>query len=160
MTDVTNEPGVHSAPVPASRPWLHALAVYAALVLEGWVALAVFNAAPLLDLPWSGFFILGQAVVLAGTLGLLGWAFNRTGFTWVWAGAIGLVFGLIGPNVLLLAGVFGPWLQGLAPALATLILYRGRPRVTGIVSLSILIACYVAFIVLVFIALANWHFVF
>ena len=157
MTDITSAP---STPVPASRPWLHALAVYAALFLEAWIAEALFTAAPLLDLPWSGFFVMGDAALLAGTLGLLGWAFNRTGFTWVWAGAIGLVFGLLGPNVLVIAGAFGPWLQGLAPALATLILYRGRARVTGIVTLSILIAAYVGFLVLVVIALSNWHFVF
>jgi hypothetical protein len=157
MTDAPTVPG---STLPASRPWLHALAVYAVLVLEAWIAEAVISAAPLLDLPWSGFFVMGQAALMAGTLGLLGWAFTRTGFTWIWAGAIGLVFGLLGPNLLVIGGAFGPWLQGLAPALATLILYRGRPRVTGIVTLSILIAVFVTLLVLILIALANWHFVF
>jgi hypothetical protein len=165
MTDVTGDPiaqgdAVRHNSFPTSRPWLHALAVYGALGAEAWIALAVISAVPYLDLPWSGFFVIGQAIIMAGTLGLIGWALNRTGLRWIWAGAIGLLFGLIGPNLLVIAGTFGPWLQGIGPALATLILYRGRARVTGIVTLSILVAAYIGFVVLIVIALSNWHFVF
>lgn len=160
MTDAANDDVVSPGPVAAPRPWLHALAVYAILALEGWITVAVLTTVPIMDLAWSPFFQLGQTALMAGTLGLLGWAFNRTGYRWVWSGAIGLVVGLLGPKLFLIAGLNAPWLVGLAPALATLILYRGRARVTGIVTLSIVVAGYVAFVVLIIIALANWHFVF
>ncbi|WP_345762536.1 hypothetical protein [Diaminobutyricibacter sp. McL0608] len=160
MTDAADHDVASRSPVAGSRPWLHALAVYAILALEGWVTVVVLYAVPIMDLAWSPFFQLGQTVLMAGTLGLLGWAFNRTGYRWVWSGAIGLVIGLIGPKLVLIAGLSAPWLVGLAPALATLILYRGRARVTGIVTLSIVVTGYVAFVVLILIALANWHFVF
>jgi hypothetical protein len=82
---------------------------------------------------------------------------------WIWSGVIGFIFAILGPNLLAIAGLFGSpaaLLHGLAPALATLILYRGAARVTGIWLLSITLVLFVTLYVLILVALANWNFQF
>lgn len=151
-------------PVRGPKPWLHALAVYILAIALGsgfwWLQ---YNL-PAAMIAWAWPLLAIQVVLTTAGFAALGWAFDRFRRRWMWAGAIGFIFAIIiGPNAFVIASFLGSpaaLLQGLSPALATLILYRGAARVTGIWLLSIVLALYVALYSLLIVALANLKFQF
>jgi hypothetical protein len=154
---------MRAEPVRGPKPWLHALAVYLLAMVLGsgfwWLQYHLRAAAN----AWAWPILATQVALTTAAFAALGWAFDHTRRRWIWAGVIGFIFAILGPNVFVIAGFFGnpaALLQGLSPALATLILYRGAARVTGIWLLSIVLALYISLYALILIALSNWHFQF
>lgn len=87
-----------------------------------------------------------MAVALGAALGGIGRWFRPDGLTWLWCALIGFGFGFVALSFMEMTASFigfGP-VQVLAPALGTLILYRGAPRIVGITVLSLLAALFVA----------------
>jgi hypothetical protein len=150
-------------PVRGPKPWLHALAVYFLAMAFGTGFWWLQYNLPAAAIAWAWPLLATQVVLTTTAFAALGWAFDHSRRQWIWAGVIGFIFAIIGPNVFVIAGFLGnpaALLQGLSPALATLILYRGAPRVTGIWLLSIALALYISLCAVLLIALANWKFQF